>query len=481
MSFQIFDFNFANKSICLSKKTNNSESHTFTIITGKNAVGKSRLLASIVINYLTQPGSHTLFGNNPDKIIAISNIINDKFPLKKDKTKNYAYIGSKTIQMYPSSFRSERFFIFKSLLINRDLNRDSLSSTFNYLGFFPKFKLKFSFQTAYNKIVEPNTYGEIIERYNKFFSDRFIFFSKNMQDLIKLVSNNIDISEYKILDNLPKKIDTFIKKINNNELLLLKFLSKTYNQQKKITALNFNYGFELFISSRTHEKIREFNFNFNFTDNYYIDDILYLIELDFIRIQEVYLYKNNTIEDSFVNEDSLEEVNFNDISSGQQSLFNIFFGISSVIDNNSLICIDEPEVNLHPSWQTELILKLQSIFKNYTGCHFIIATHSPQIVSGLKSDHGYVVDLENNITYESKEYSTRSADFQLAKIFNSPGYNNEYIIKICLYILSKIKDKENLNNNDISNLNDLKIFSSTLRTDDPVYYLVKEVISLTGE
>ncbi|MDC5019678.1 ATP-binding protein, partial [Acinetobacter baumannii] len=62
MSFQIFDFNFANKSICLSKKTNNSESHTFTIITGKNAVGKSRLLASIVINYLTQPGSHTLFG-----------------------------------------------------------------------------------------------------------------------------------------------------------------------------------------------------------------------------------------------------------------------------------------------------------------------------------------------------------------------------------------------------------------------------------
>ncbi|HCA5041393.1 TPA: ATP-binding protein, partial [Acinetobacter baumannii] len=206
-----------------------------------------------------------------------------------------------------------------------------------------------------------------------------------------------------------------------------------------------------------------------------------LIELDFIRIQEVYLYKNITIEDSFVNEDSLEEVNFNDISSGQQSLFNIFFGISSVIDNNSLICIDEPEVNLHPSWQTELILKLQSIFKNYTGCHFIIATHSPQIVSGLKSDHGYVVDLENNITYESKEYSTRSADFQLAKIFNSPGYNNEYIIKICLYILSKIKDKENLNNNDISNLNDLKIFSSTLRTDDPVYYLVKEVISLTGE
>jgi AAA15 family ATPase/GTPase len=61
MSFQINSFDFANKTICLSKKKTISNDHTFTIITGKNAVGKSRLLTSIVTHYLRNSDSHSLF------------------------------------------------------------------------------------------------------------------------------------------------------------------------------------------------------------------------------------------------------------------------------------------------------------------------------------------------------------------------------------------------------------------------------------
>jgi hypothetical protein len=196
-----------------------------------------------------------------------------------------------------------------------------------------------------------------------------------------------------------------------------------------------------------------------------------------IGINTIYLKKLKNLSEFFYT--SEEFVSFYSLSSGQKSIINTLLGISSVIENNSLICIDEPEISLHPEWQEEIIQKLQEVFIEKTGCHFVIATHSPQVVSGLKSENGYILDLENNILHKSTEYFKKSADYQLAKLFNAPGYNNEYIIKTCLYLLSKIKDNAVFDKIDFSNISELKTFQHALKPDDPVYYLVKEVISLS--
>ncbi len=166
------------------------------------------------------------------------------------------------------------------------------------------------------------------------------------------------------------------------------------------------------------------------------------------------------------------------MSSGQQAIINTLLGISSVISDNSLICIDEPEISLHPEWQEDIIQKLQYVFQDIQGCHFLIATHSPQVVSGLKSNNGFIVNLEKMETYSANEYNKKSADYQLAKLFDTPGYNNEYLIRIGLIILSKISKREELNIDDLNNINLLKDVKRSIPENDSVYFLIEQILSL---
>jgi len=67
-------------------------------------------------------------------------------------------------------------------------------------------------------------------------------------------------------------------------------------------------------------------------------------------------------------------------SSGELGIVTGFLGLASVIENGSLVFIDEPEISLHPEWQTKYVDLLRSTFESFTGCHFILATHSPLIL-----------------------------------------------------------------------------------------------------
>jgi ABC-type glutathione transport system ATPase component len=200
-----------------------------------------------------------------------------------------------------------------------------------------------------------------------------------------------------------------------------------------------------------------------------------LLKSKLIRLVTALLLKNSDEKSFFT---SNQHVNFNDLSSGQQAIITTLLGISGVISDNSLICIDEPEISLHPEWQSEIINQLQMVFQDIQGCHFLIATHSPQVVSSLKSENSFIVNLEKMETYKASEHNHKSADYQLAKIFDTPGYNNEYLIRIGLVILSKITKRENLVKEDIENIKLFKEIKESLPQDDAVYFLIEQILSL---
>ncbi|HHF2889259.1 TPA: AAA family ATPase [Vibrio diabolicus] len=81
------------------------------------------------------------------------------------------------------------------------------------------------------------------------------------------------------------------------------------------------------------------------------------------------------------------------LSSGQVCILSNIFGIASKITDNTFIFIDEPEISLHPSWQAGFIRLLENTFNKFIGCHFIIATHSPHIVSNINKDNAHVVPM----------------------------------------------------------------------------------------
>ncbi|MDI3455219.1 AAA family ATPase [Acinetobacter sp. V89_4] len=495
MSFQILNYPFANKNIELSRENNLiGNNHCFTILTGKNGIGKSRLLVSIVSNYLKEKNSNELLSTKePCKIIAISNIKTDKFPFKRNKSEKYYYFGNKSNHPYQST---DKYSIFKNLLINPQINEQSVSQTFNYLGFSSTIRISLSFArvTYINNSNQIEKYLELFEIYSDFFDNflppplfnKFVdifhearkfksdsYYKYNSNEFLEKNEISIDYNVRTFKKNiLPDRvIDPIKESLKPNEILLLNCLYKLHSSGENITPELFSKIVDTTIFNLEFiKKSLTIYHDFKHQNELEIfNDILFLLSFDLALITDLKLFPN----------DSDKYIKFNDLSSGQQSLFNILLGLSGVIEDNSLICIDEPEVNLHPEWQNEFILKLQNIFNCFHGCHFIIATHSPQIVSGLTSPNGFVVDLENNITYSAVSQSKRSADFQLAKIFNSPGYNNEYIIKICLFLLSKIKDQRTFDESDIKSLKELKSFQSSMKLDDPVYYLVKEVISLS--
>jgi len=56
-------------------------------------------------------------------------------------------------------------------------------------------------------------------------------------------------------------------------------------------------------------------------------------------------------------------------------------GLEDPLHGSGIVLIDEIELHLHPQWQRKIVPRLQATFPN---CQFIITTHSPQVISGVK-------------------------------------------------------------------------------------------------
>lgn len=92
------------------------------------------------------------------------------------------------------------------------------------------------------------------------------------------------------------------------------------------------------------------------------------------------------------------KLRLNDLSSGEQQLYYKVASLILIEPTDSLILIDEPELSLHPEWQATFISTLKKIGSNN---QFIIATHSPYIVSNLTPEDNLIV-----LNLDEKEHNT---------------------------------------------------------------------------
>lgn len=113
---------------------------------------------------------------------------------------------------------------------------------------------------------------------------------------------------------------------------------------------------------------------------------------------------------------------FNNLSSWEKTMLTRFTNI--YIDilkqnkdwiKNFIILMDEPDLHLHYEWQKEYIKKLIDIFSTLNTnikFHFIIATHSPFLISDLPRESIILLDRENNETFQvSNKNKTFWANF----------------------------------------------------------------------
>lgn len=215
----------------------------------------------------------------------------------------------------------------------------------------------------------------------------------------------------------------------------------------------------------------KFNIEINLSQHHFghqfeeLADLVELLRFGLVKISDLTLIQMN----------AGSRLRLSQASSGQQCMLTMVLGIAGAIQHESLICIDEPEISLHPKWQEDIIDQLQSAFSDYKGCHFIIATHSPQIVSGLTTTNGFVLSLADDRLYRPEDYAKKSADYQLAQIFKAPGLGNEYLIRQALTLLGKLSKRERLNEEDALKLHSLVNIQSEIADTDPVWHLIEQV------
>lgn len=425
-------------------------SNTITVIVGKNGTGKSRLLSSISSNVVFREIGSSPFlpakkvfesdfnvsincGRFVSKVICVSTSPFDKFPIFKRNEFNsfYSYLGLRGL---PSLNLSTAYIsrIIASLI--RSVTGDSSKSgnvidVLKYLGYEGTIKCKFSIGVG-SRFDEDIISARDLNGFVKNFNVPFLFSYDSSYSFNLLKESNAE--------ELAEAVDVL----------------KRYREIKRRGPVEV-------VLERDGIYCRDID----------PKDILILIRTGLARLRNVSLSKLDTT-------GKLRSFNLSEASSGEQTVMMALLGIASQIEDNALICIDEPEVCLHPEWQERYIHLLLETFSSKRGCQFIIATHSPQIVAELPTQSCFVMNMDERKVIDSKGMSHKSIDFQLASVFKAPGHRNEYLNRIALNLFTRVSRNKKFLDEDNENIFILESVIGSVRHDDPLLDILEALKGL---
>ncbi|PNA02068.1 ATP-binding protein [Pseudomonas sp. FW305-BF6] len=403
---------------------------------GKNGIGKSRLLSSIA-----QIG---IVSEDYSKVIAVSTSPFDKFPNPRNRSSNtakanYRYVGMRSEGIYQSSnsvslISSAAKGLLEKLSVENGAH--NLTAVFDALNFRP----------VADFILKP---GYLKGSRNAYDTSRVegTSLAIELRRLEREHSIEVDERYFELLENLHygRLLEVLEAMVTVNKILTT----------RKAIELSADF-------SRSTLTIGEYQ-----AGRSIILAVLILLEVGLMRLMDI----------------TLEKVGFGPLSlkkasSGEQCLLVLILGIAGHINDNSLVLIDEPEISLHPRWQEEFMELLISSFASYQDCQFIIATHSPQIIARLRGRGCYIASLSRGELYDAEEFHDKSADFQLAELFDAPGIMNEYISRLAFNLLAKVKHSKEVTVSSQTDLSRLLQFKDQLEESDPVKELIASVAML---
>lgn len=446
----ITDFPFIDRFIPLAKG-GASSNNCFTVILGKNGVGKSRLLAELVTNFskplLGKESKYYVGRENslPSKVIAVSTSPFDKFPATRrdlNSSGDYSYIGMRASGITTSNQMALILSAAKGLMTKylEAEQHENLIEIFNLLSLKPSLSFVFKLNLR-QKLEIANPQG-----------------------------GRIQISFDDVIPDFFNDESDFFKEILE-ESILQKYLEENYETRKRI-----RHALAVIWDQIEYQRGMFFKLNFDYSSKYgtgfvskeIVSSLLTLLTHNIVKLYDLKITKKTQFK-------TIHEMSLRRASSGEQCLLVMTLGIAGHIKHNSLVLIDEPEISLHPSWQARFMDLIIDIFKNYYECHFIIATHSPQIVSRLSHENCFITTMDDNVLHLASDFHQRSADYQLTELFDSPGMMNEYVSRMAFTLLTKVKAQKNILLADAKMLARLNQIKASLELGDPNIELIDSV------
>lgn len=373
----------------------------------------------------------------PNKILAVSYMLNDKFIFKGGDSVNqdgYEYLGIRQASnaAWTTSISKKVCDALLNLFVNKERSVN-VREVLEFLGFDNRVSIVYesNIKSLFKKKLAKKVLKGRVEKYSKSEDLR----SKNIQ-------KNKDVDSQERLLNFVNNIDDILDQryiVKSNDVAELQYpLDFSSFKEKDRVILEEDYS-----QLRT------------------------LVDLRLINAPKLILYKNE------------KKFDFDYASSGEKHLLFTLFNISLKIDSNSLVLIDEPELSLHPNWQMQYINYIKKLFLEFWSCHFLFATHSHYMVSDLETDSSSLVVLSSaknkNIdrVAELIEYSTYawSAENILYNIFQVRTTRNYYFEMDLRTLINMIEEKKT----DISGMKKLikKLTKYVYDENDPLKMILK--------
>lgn len=496
MAFKINQISFNNSKelvtelIPLSRNEYTKDLNYYSVIIGNNGIGKSRLLSNIIrlFNYIdkevsprsmpefecnyTHSGSDFIIRRAPEnrpskefykklprpsKLFAITNSLSDTFPndiymlppFIRDESKNqefqkqyYIYFGSRGRANNSSSYAliNKSFDVFFNTRKTK-AHLDKAKELFDFMNYKPIIKMEFPLRQQVNEVIK----------------------NKSMRSVINgVLSNSEEYSNIRglyISDSAIERAKVLVSKMTDSDFDVI---DKIYHEAMNNNSSHLSLTLDLNSSPRRlaeQQKIYQ--------------ALVMLNELSFLARRTFSFTKKNGV-----------EFYFQKASSGEVGLISMFLGLISVVKDNALIVIDEPELSLHPSWQFRYVELLDTMISDVKGCHVIIASHSHFILSDIPADRSSVITLKDGgdgvIIAEEINDDTHgsSAEDILLNVFNLPSTRNYYLSVLVTKTLEMVARGERDSFGFQEAIAKLKTIRENIKSDDPLMNVINKLITL---
>ncbi|MDH6372513.1 putative ATP-dependent endonuclease of OLD family [Paenibacillus sp. PastF-3] len=263
--------------------------------------------------------------------------------------------------------------------------------------------------------------------------------------------NKVVRSEYNRMHGLAKEDSVPELDLLIDSLKTMKIDARTLNKDMKLDSLKASLNYIV-----TPEMLK-----------FHLEDILRKIiyQVMHIGIKNIWLESNDG-----------KYVRLTDLSSGELTMLYRFLPLITNIDDNSVVFIDEPETHLHPVWIQKFVEYLAELFSEYK-THFILATHSPLIVSDVPME--CIVGLQKNknhiFQYEPKDRTLGgSSNDILRDVFGLEKNSGEFSLNQILAI------KKLLESNDFEKIESARIMFDDLSTTAKKFEIYKKFRDILG-
>lgn len=177
-----------------------------------------------------------------------------------------------------------------------------------------------------------------------------------------------------------------------------------------------------------------------------------------------------------------DEVQLLDLSSGELSLLCGFLGLAAHLEEGCVVLVDEPENSLHPEWQLSYVEMLDAVLQSRSGCHYVIATHSPLIVSGFASRGCAILRLDQQpVRIGDDAVANASPDATLMSAFNVLTPENNFLKQLVLEALTLIEQGRHGEARAQRIAGFLAGFHDDIPDDEPLRDLVRNICLATLE